>query len=80
MDSLLQKVCRRFSSTNAERQRAVDADRALSILQHAIDHLQQYGAGRDLEFQRARIILHGRIDAVWADFGHQREESPAHVG
>jgi hypothetical protein len=57
-----------------------DAAEGLRILERAIEHLEQYGTGNDLEESHARIILHGRIDAIWSEFGVERKGSPARVG
>lgn len=79
MNGLLGKLEKLFHRYSKEGERARHAGEALRILENAIEYLQQYGCGKDLEYSRARIILQGRIDAIWADYGYLRKVSPARV-
>jgi hypothetical protein len=69
---LLERVNRIFSTQahlnhQASRQRADDIGRAVAILEHATDYLQQFGIGRDLEYANARYILQNRLNQVWGE-------------
>ena len=80
--ALLAKIMNRAGAAQQQQkqqQKERDAAEGLRILQNAIDYLGQFGTGNDLEFSHARIILHGRMDAIYADFGVQRVGSPARV-
>lgn len=70
MNALLQKVVGLFRSAN-EDQSAAQAGEALCILEDAIEYLQQFGIGRNLEYSAARVILNLAVNRVWADFGYQ---------
>ncbi len=80
--NLLAKVKALFSApVQPETPRLTPAEAAegLRILDHAIAYCEEYGMDRNCEYSNARIILQGRVDAVWADFDLQRVGSVPRV-
>ncbi len=59
-------VCARYETARRERSaRFSRAYRAASILSNAAKHLEQYGTGRDFEFNNARhLLLYARENAI----------------
>jgi hypothetical protein len=44
--------------------RTLHAKVAITILEHALEYLEPLGAGRDMEYNRARCILQYALDEV----------------
>ena len=59
-------TCSRYETARRERSaRFSRAYRAASILSNAAKHLEQYGTGRDFEFNNARhLLLYARENAI----------------
>ena len=64
--SVIAWVCARYETARRERSvRFTRAYRAASILSNAAKHLEQYGTGRDFEFNNARhLLLYARENAI----------------
>ena len=64
--SVIAWVCARYETARRARSaRFSRAYRAASILSNAAKHLEQYGTGRDFEFNNARhLLLYARDNAI----------------